>query len=326
MEEKTTKRLYMWMGIAVAIILCVVAGVFLLPRTPADAEERMVEPSVPPSLQTPAPTPSASPTATPAPTAYVLPLVPLWDEPSPSPTPGPPEASARGPALPNVEGRYDDTCKDLLAVGIQDGMATAILLVRIQGDTMTVLAIPCETVGTVYTLDRDYNVTAVNSRPLSAALRFGGPGGRQQLWNLVWAVKNTVGVCAAHFVALDLSCMEELTEQLGGLPGQHGTITPTRAGEILASSGTARAAGMADMGIGLVHAFQKTALWELPQLQKLTADKIRSGLSTRQMIAIALSFQRIEHITYEVLPTKELAGGMVPSYPDAEKILKKLYQ
>lgn len=326
MEDKTTKRLYLWVGIAVAIVLCVVAGVLLFPRNDADVEERVTEPSVPPALKTPSPTASPSPSVTPSPSAYTLPLVPQWDTPSPSPPPSPPKADASAPALPGVKGRYDETCKDLLAVGIQNGMATAILLVRVRGADMTVLSIPCETVGTVYTLDRDCNVTAVNSVPLAYALRHGGRSARQQLWNLVWAVKNTVGVEAVHFVALDLDCMEALVAELNGLPGNDGAITPEDAAAVLAARGVQRAAGMADMGVGLVRAMQQTALWELPALQRLTRDKVRSGLSTRQMIVLALSFQKIERIAYEVLPTEGAAGNTVISYADAEKMLKKLYE
>ncbi len=328
MEEKTTKRLYLWVGIAVAVILCVIAGVLLLADRPADVEERIEEPSVPPALQTPAPspTPTPVPSVTPSPTAYILPLVPQWDAPSPSPTLTPPKADARGPALPGVAGRYDDTCKDLLAVGIQNGMATAVLLVRVQGTDMSVVVIPCETVGTVYSLDADCRITAVNQAPLSVALRRGGAKQRQKLWNLVWAVKNTLGIGAVHYVALDLDCLVEMVELLGGLAGQETAITPEKAGEILASAGDTRALGMAELGVGLVHALRETALWELPALQKLTKDKVWSGLSTRQMILLALELRKVEHIHCELLPTEKNGDKIIPVYADTENLLKKLYQ
>lgn len=326
MEDKTTKRVYLAIGIVVVIVLCVVAGMFLTSRQPADEGERVAEPSVPPSLQTKAPTAAPTASPTPTPTAYILPLVPQWGSPTPSHTPPVPEANARGPALSGGGGRYDDTCKDLLAVGIQNGMATAVLLVRVQETEISVLSIPCETVGAVYTLDADCRITAVDSLPLSLALRRGGSGTRQRLWNLVWAVKNTVGVEAVHFVALELGCLVELVETLDGLTGQDGTVTPEQAGEILASGGSARAAGMGQIGVGLVNAMKTTALWELPALQRLTRDKLWSGLSTRQMVALALTFQKTERVACEVLPTEESGGVLVISYPDAEKLLKKLYQ
>lgn len=327
MEEKTTKRLYLWVGIAVTVVLCIVAGIFLMPQTPADTEERVLEPSVPPGLSTPVPTASPAPDPTPKPTQYMLPLLPVWDTPAPTPTvTPPPEADARAPALSGLGGRYDDACKDLLAVGIQNGMATAVLLVRLSGNSMTVTAIPCETLGTVYTLDKDGDVLAVSRAPLSAALKRGGRNEKRQLWNLVWAVKNTTGVSAAHFVALDLSCLEAVAEELGGLSGENGVIRAKQAGEIMASSGVERAEGMADIGVGLVRALSETAIWELPALQRLTKNKLDSGLTVRQLILLALSLKQAETIRTCVLPTAEADGARVLSYPDAENLLKKIYQ
>ncbi len=325
MEEKKAKRFIWWISAAIAVILCTVTVLLLIPSEGQDAADKPTEPTIPSVLQTPAPT-VLSPEPTVEPTAYLLPLVPLWETPAASPSASASGAAQPEPTISPTEGRYDTTCKDLLAVGIRNGVATAILLVRIQDGVMTVLAVPCELNGPVYTLDRECTVLSVDDAPLSSALRRGGTRKKQQLWNLVWAVKNTVGVSAAHYVAIDLDCLAAVVEELGCLEGQSVRILPDAVPSLLLLTGEARAVAMSEVGVGFVRAMQHATIWELPALQKLTKNKLFSSLSVRQMISLAGEFGRIQTISTYVLPLSYQNAGASLLMPDAQKMLEKLYQ
>lgn len=97
MEEKKAKRFIWWISAAIAVILCTVTVLLLIPSEGQDAADKPTEPTIPSVLQTPAPT-VLSPEPTVEPTAYLLPLVPLGKR---RPLlPPRPQAAPRSPSPP----------------------------------------------------------------------------------------------------------------------------------------------------------------------------------------------------------------------------------
>ena len=145
------------------ILISAVSGVILLLTlaialiyTPG-AEGVPPEPT-PSPIQTACPSSAPSPAPTPMPTVFRLPLVPEWDSPQPTLTPSgaagafvpkafaPPDTEPpAGESGPWV-GAYDGQTRDILAVGLQNGRAAALLLLRLCGDVLTIAALPADEV------------------------------------------------------------------------------------------------------------------------------------------------------------------------------------
>ncbi|MCL2672631.1 MAG: hypothetical protein FWF10_11455 [Clostridiales bacterium] len=329
------KRRVLLICIPLLVLLLVGAGVFLLAKSCA-AEKSGALPPEPSALPTAFPTPTALPLYTPPPDegidiseppSYMLPLVPIWDDGErynapPTPTPTPQTLQTPAP----MAGVYDGSCKDVLLVGIHEGKAAAILLMRAKGDTLSILAIPTDTVTEVYELDSDSNILQIHRAPIGDALPLARGGGEQGLWNLVWAVRGLTGVKIPKYIGIDLSCMGEVLNALGGIQGARQTFTAENFAGLLLREGGMDASTLEDFGLGLTNTMRKVSLWELPALKKATKDKICGSLSASELIGLAMAIRGTDIMQCKQLPTRHDGGASVMDTGAAVAMLEGLYK
>ncbi len=241
--ELTRKQLILIAAVSGAILLLTVAAVLIC--TPGE-EEALAEPTASPTL-TASPLPTPEPTAAPSPTVLRLPLVPQWDTPQPSGEPAgagvfaPQTLVPEGTAGPWVDAG-DGHTRDILAVGLREGRAAALLLLRLSGNTLTVLALPAD-------------------EGLLAGADLTGPGEEAAS-----KVKALTGLCCGSWMALDLACLPMVLEITGPL-GDPGT-------DVLSM------AGIMAMAEGAVTYVQRVSLLKLPALKRAMGDCFRSNMST----------------------------------------------
>lgn len=280
------------------------------------------EPSLPPATATPlpsdTPSPSPTPTETPTPTPYYLPLVPggAAQTPAvptavPTPTPSPaPDAEASPPQT--RDGIYRDDIKEFMAIGTQNGEAIAVLLVRVKPPEAIVVAIPCETQTTVYTLAKGAKITGTETAPISLATAR-AEGAREGCWNLIWAVKNLTGYRAPAYLCVDFSCMEAFFSFAPKLPADSGEIDLEAFLHILDESEPDRARDMAQFGVGVVRLLGRVSLWDLPAFRSATRGAFSSSLSVYELLKLMGDFKKVDAFTVAVLPTERKNGARVCS-------------
>ncbi|MBR0507939.1 MAG: hypothetical protein IJJ86_04950 [Clostridia bacterium] len=322
--QLTRKQLILLITLAGVALLLIIGLAFVMQcggkRDPIPAE-----PSLPPATaapsDTPSPAPTIEPSATPSPTPYLLPLVPEGAAPAPTPAPSPsPEATA-GPAAEGNraerEGVYTEQIKEFMAIGTLNGEAIAVLLVRVEPSRATIVAIPCETETTVYTLSEDVSVARTDSAPLSEATAR-APGRREGCWNLVWTVKNLTGYRPKEYVCVDLACMEAFFSFVPAIPADGGDVDLAAMKAILASEGESRARSLAEFGAGVARFLGSVSLWDLPAFRSATRDAFASSLSVFDLLALMRDVKRVDSFTVTVLPTEIKNGVRVLS--DAAKL------
>lgn len=282
------------------------------------------EPSLPPATATPSPedtpSPSPTPTETPTPTPYYLPLVPEGAAATPSPLPATPAASpSRTPAgapeaagVPPREGEYNDKIKEFMAIGTHNGEAIAVLLVRVKPPETTVVAIPCETLSTVYTLGADAKVISVDTAPIRAATAR-AESVREGCWNLVWAVKNCTGYRAPAYLCVDFSCMEAFFSFAPGLSADGNEIDLDAFLRMLDEPDETRAASMAELGVGVVEYLSRASLWDLPAFRSATRGSFTSSLSVLELLQLMSDLKKTSAFSVVVLPTELKNGARVLS-------------
>ena len=282
------------------------------------------EPSLPPATATPlpsdTPSPSPAPTETPTPTPYYLPLVPEGAATTPSPLPATPAASpSQTPAdtpeaagVPPRDGEYNDKIKEFMAIGTQNGEAIAVLLVRVKPPEATVVAIPCETQTTVYTLAKGAKITGTETAPISLATAR-AESAREGCWNLIWAVKNLTGYRAPAYLCVDFSCMEAFFSFAPKLPADSGEIDLDAFLHILGESEPDRARDMAHFGVGVVRLLGRVSLWDLPAFRSATRGAFSSSLSVYELLKLMGDFKKVDAFTVAVLPTERKNGVRVLS-------------
>lgn len=282
------------------------------------------EPQLSPAPVTPLPTEtpqlSPSPTETPTPTPYLLPLVPQGAGKTPTPLPATPRVSPTPTptvqpeaAVPRIrgdlrEGTYNDDIKEFMAIGTQNGEAIAVLLVHVEPPKTTVVAIPCETLATVYTLGKNTEVSRVDAAQLGTATAR-AESGREGCWNLIWAVKNLTGYRAPAYLCVDFACMESF---FSFVPAQNGVDYDAFC-EMLRESGETRAQSMAKLGVGVVRYLGKVSLWELPSFRSATRGAFTSSLSVFELLGLMNDLKRVSEFSVHVLPTETVGGIRVLS-------------
>ena len=241
--ELTKKQIILVATISGAILLLTLAAVLIFaPR----GEDETGAPTAAPT-ETIQPTPTITPTASPTPTAFRLPLVPQWDTPQPSGEPvgagvfAPQTLVPEGTAGPWVDAG-DGHTRDILAVGLREGRAAALLLLRLSGNTLTVMALPAD-------------------EGLLAGADLTEPGEEAAS-----KVKALTGLCCGSWMALDLACLPMVLEITGPL-GDPGT-------DVLSM------AGIMAMAEGAVTYVQRVSLLKLPALKRAMGDCFRSNMST----------------------------------------------
>ena len=307
----------------VAVLLLV--GLLILLTYFNKKEPVPIEPSLPPATQTIAPTdtpsPSPTPTETPQPTPYFLPLVPEGAIPttpaaSPSPTATPSPEAEGIPPRPR-DGVYTDEIKEFMAIGTRNGEAIAVLLVRVQPPKATVVAIPCETKATVYTLGADAKVERVDAAPIGTATARAETA-REGCWNLIWAVKNLTGYRAPAYLCVDFACMEAFFSFAPDMIADGEQIDLAAFAGMLDESDERRAEDMAQFGVAIVQYLGKVSLWELPAFRKATRGAFTSSLSIYELLRLMSDLKKTTSFTVAVLPTEQRDGVRVLS--DAAKL------
>ena len=320
LSRKQTILIVTLSGVAVLLLV----GLLLLLYRFKKSEPIPKEPSVPSAAptetpETPSPSPTPAPTETPAPTPYFLPLVPGGTLPSASPLPAAPSFSpspAPASGSPQAEGApprqrdgvYNDQIKEFMAIGTQNGEAIAVLLVRVAPPEPTIVAIPSETLTTVYTLGSNASVERVDAAPLKTATAR-AENAREGCWNLVWAVKNLLGYRAPEYLCVDFSCMDAFFSFAPTLFADGAMIDLDTFMRMLDEPDETRAASMAQFGVGLVQYLNEVSLWDLPAFKKATRGAFSSSLSVFELLGLMADLKKTETFTIAVLPT-ELKNGV----------------
>lgn len=319
------RRILIVMGsiLGALLLLLVVYLAACAPNNGANPQEPVL-PSAPPERSDPPFVPTSSPTATPSPTDYRLPLVPHRSGITPAPDEEEDPTADPDAFLPPdvLSGRYDDSCKDLLAVGLHNGVPAAILLARLEGETITVTGIPAETVAPVYTLNDALQIQNIEHTELYHAYACGGGAKnmKQGCWNLVWSVKNLTGVLVETFVCIELECLELLFTLADDPEGARllRSLNDT--------SGIARTERFNAVGLRLLNALRRVRVWELSEMQTATKDKMTASLTVRQLIALAMSFQKITVFETFVLPVTEDGSSVRADRKEVQNFFEKLWK
>ncbi len=302
-------------GVAALLIV----GLLLLMHYGSKRDPIPDEPALPSASASPTPTatpePTPAPTDTPAPTVYYLPLVPEGTEkatptpatPTPAPTGTPtsePEAQALRVRSSPREGVYNEQIREFMAIGTQNGEAIAVLLVHVEPPDASVVAIPYETLATVYRLGSGATIEDVTLAPIGTATA-SAETEREGCWNLIWAVKNLTGWRAPAYLWVDFGCMEDFFSFAPSLDG----IDFAAFSEMLTHSGETLAEDMAQVGVGAVRFLSAVSLWELPAFRSATRGSFASSLSIFELLSLMSTLREVTRFSVSVLPT-ELKDGV----------------
>ena len=244
--ELTKKQIILVAAISGAILLLTVAAILIF--TPGDGEAAP-EPTASPTATAP-PTATPAPTDTPRPTDYRLPLVPQWDTPRPSADPTgafAPQTQTvwpEGTAGPWVDAG-EDHAQDILAVGLREGRAAALLLLRFGKDGLTMAALPAD------------------ETPLAGEeIRAQGAGAAA-------LAESLTGRPWGAWLALDLTCLPAVLSVTGPL------------GEEGAESLSPR--GVLSLAMGAAAYVQRVSLLKLPALKRAVGNSFASNLTTWEL-------------------------------------------
>lgn len=246
--ELTRKQIILIVAISGLILLLTVGAVLIFDSKEEEAAPKPTATS--PVTATPLLTPS--PTPAPSPTDFRLPLVPQWDTPWPTDTPeGAGALVPQGMSPGDKDGPWVDTgseqAKDILAVGLREGRAAALLLLRLSKDALTVLALP-----------RDE--TALS-----------GSGPKEQGEEAAALATSSTGLAWEGWMALDLSCLPELLAVTGPL-SEAGT-------EAIWGDGPGALLWMN----GALAYLRRASLLKFPAIKRAVGNSFASNLATRDL-------------------------------------------
>ncbi|MDD3401266.1 MAG: hypothetical protein PHT58_06545 [Eubacteriales bacterium] len=327
------KRSRFWLitGVTVAAVVIIIV-IICLAQCAASGSTPLNEPIIPTvdvspdmtNVPTHTPAPSSTPMTEPV-SAYRLPLAPIWDEDTPTPTVSP--AVSNSPIIfrEPIKGQYSSSTKDFMAVGTEDGVATAIFLVRLEGTQLSIIAIPYEALASVYTLDDECKIVSTQYTRLGEATRLGGTNKTQRYWNLIWAVKNLVGVQVSHYLCIELECLDAVLDAVGSFEGTNATYTSANIAPYLGTTREQKTYVMMDIGVGLLKRLREMSLWELPSMQKATKGCVHSSLGAMDLIPMARSLQGVTSISCYTIPLVYSDGDYRLDTQQAKDILQKVY-
>lgn len=281
------------------ILISIISGVVLLLTVAAilifasEDEEAVPE-------QTPLPTETAGPTATqepvpsPTPTAFHLPLVPLWNTPRPTTEPtaavgafvpgssAPPGTSLPADTADPWVGAYNEHTKDIMAVGFQNGRATVLLLMRLDNNGLRVAALPA-------------NATGPAGQSLEETPLFGETLAAQGA-QTVSLVERSTGMRYGAWLALNLDRLPAVLQVTGPIANQ--------CVEALSGDGHQRAQGALSLLTGTVTYVQRLSLLQLPALRRVAGDAFESNLSTRELWGLFWTVRNGVSVRGLLLPTE----------------------
>lgn len=272
--ELTKKQIILVAAVSGAILLLILAAVLIF--GPHEGEEAAAPTASP--TETAQPTPTVTPTASPEPTAFRLPLVPQWDTPRPTAdTTGTVDAFVPQPTVKAADPPGDETgpwvsacdegAKDILAVGLQDGRAAALLMLRLSGDLLTITALPWEDPPRLEGDLKDQGAQA-------AALTGSVTGRRYNAW-----------------MVLDLGCLPAVLKITGPM-GDYG-------GE------TVSAQGALSLAMGAVTCMERVSLLKFPALKRAMGDAFASNLSTGELWSLFWTVRQGVTVRSALLPSEK---------------------
>lgn len=300
-----TQRILLLSGVGVAVLLLI--GLIAVPHCESSAAPSpSPTPSATPSAS-PTNSPSPSPTARPSPTPqYRLPLVPdAGTASSPAPTSAPiavPTADA-----PLREGRFDNDVRDFLAVGTRDGDTVAILLGRLAPPTLSVVAIPCETLDPGALTEAEQAEKNAEARRLSER------------------IAERFGLRLSHSFTADLSCLDAMLDAVPTLSAVGMTFDESTVDAVLTASGTERAYGMGALGASICRLFSTVSPWTLPALRDATRGKVETELNVWELIGFCAALRGMTTTSVTVLPTETVENTLVLS-PTADTVIKAMFR
>ncbi len=286
-------------GVAVLLLL----GLILWIALSGSGEPVPEEPPLPSFTAEPTPTPTETPapSPTPTPTPYYLPLVPDETRIPTATAPSSPEADA-GAARIRTDarvGRFDADCREFAAIGTRNGAAVAVLLVRVQPPLAEITAIPAETEAPVYTLGENAEVLRLDLVPIGTAC-MRAKTQRAGCWNLVWAIKNLVGVQVSHYLCVDLACMDAFFSFVPAIETDGGSVDAAAFSAILDGSGAERAELLGAFGVGVVRYLSEISLWEIPAFKAAAKDAFSASLSVLELLSLMRALKSVQTFSVSV--------------------------
>ena len=272
--ELTRKQIILIAAVSGLILLLTVGAVLILD---AREEEALPEPTVSPqATATPLPTPP--PTPAPSPTDFRLPLVPRWDTPRPTADMAGafvPQSRAAiqtelpgGGSEPLAENSGGDA-QDILAVGLREGRAAALLLLRLTDGGLTITSLPPD--GTLLS-GSDLKAQGVQAASLAEA----ATGRRWGAW-----------------MALDLACLPAVLEITGPL----GDFDPDASSVQDALS----------LAVGAAACIERVSLLKFPALKRAVGEGFASSLSPRELWSLFWTIRRGVAVRAFLQPTEKTA-------------------
>ena len=265
-----TRKQVILISVVSGVVLLLTAAVILI--TMPGAEEGPLDP-LPAPTQTALPTATAAPSPAPTATVFRLPLVPRWDTPRPGDAPAgtvsafvprsaaPPEgATPAGTSGPGAA-VYEESTKDILAVGLRDGRTAALLLLRLDRQGLTVAALPTDALG-----------------PAGRALEemdLAGEDLAAQAQAAADLAASVTGRRWGEWIAMDLKALGAVMEVTGPMGGQ--------GPEALQGDARQRAQGALAIMTGAAAYVQQASLLKLPALKRAAGEAVASSLSSREL-------------------------------------------
>ena len=268
--ELTRKQIILIAAVSGAILLLTAAAVLI---STAGEEAASAGPTASPTA-TASPCPTPEPTETPAPTVFRLPLVPQGDTPRPSADPvgtgvfAPQVLLPEGTAGPWVDA--GERTRDILAVGLREGRAAALLLLRLSDDQLTVAALPGQ----------------------AAALA--GEGPKEQGQAAAERMAAATGRPWEAWMALDLRCLPAVLAVTGPL-GERGGADLS-------------AAGVLDLAAGALAYVRRVSLLKLPALRRAVGDGFAASLSTWELWRLFWTVRSGAAVRMQLVPGEGVAS------------------
>ena len=226
---------------------------------------------------------------------------------SASPAPTATQAASPTADAPLREGRFDNDVRDFLAIATQDGDTVAILLARLAPPTLSVVAIPCETLETDAPTEAEQAEKNAEARRLSER------------------IAERFGLKLSHSFTADLSCLDAMLDSVPTLSAVGMTFDESTVDAVLTATGTERAYGMGALGVSICNLFSTVSPWTLPALRDATRGKVETELNIWELLGFCAALRGMTTASVTVLPTETVEDALVLS-PMADTVIKAMFR